>query len=102
MIEAHSVDIVMVDIVRAGGVTPWMKIASMAEAFNLPIVSHVMPEILVHLVAACPNGLTVEYMPWMLALYEETPAIENGELILPEKPGLGLNFDEKAIASFTA
>ncbi len=102
MLEARSVDIVMVDILRAGGVSQWMKIAGMAEAFNLPIVSHVMPEILVHLVAACPNGLTVEYMPWMLALYEETPAIENGELILPTKPGLGLTFDEKAIAAFKA
>jgi L-alanine-DL-glutamate epimerase-like enolase superfamily enzyme len=102
MIEARSVDIVMVDIARAGGVTPWMKIAGMAEAFNLPIVSHVMPEILVHVVAACPNGLTVEYMPWMLALYEETPAIEDGMLVLPDKPGLGLKFDEKAIAAFKA
>ncbi len=100
MIEARSVDIVMVDICRAGGVTQWMKIAGMAEAFNLPIVSHVMPEILLHLVAACPNGLTVEYMPWMLALYEETPAIEDGMLVLPDKPGLGLTFDEKAIAAF--
>jgi L-alanine-DL-glutamate epimerase-like enolase superfamily enzyme len=102
MIEARSVDIPMIDICRVGGVSQWMKVAGMAEAFNLPVVSHVMPEILVHLVAACPNGLTVEYMPWMLALYEETPAIENGELVLPEKPGLGLKFDEKAIASFRA
>ena len=100
MIEARSVDIVMVDIARVGGVSQWMKVAGMAEAFNLPIVSHVMPEILVHVVAACPNGLTVEYMPWMLPLYEETPAIENGELVLPDKPGLGLEFDEKAIAAF--
>ena len=99
--EARSVDIVMVDIVRAGGVSQWMKIAGMAEAFNLPIVSHVMPEILVHLVAAAPNGLTAEYMPWMLALYEETPAIENGMLILPDKPGLGLKFDEDAVKAFT-
>jgi L-alanine-DL-glutamate epimerase-like enolase superfamily enzyme len=102
MIEARSVDIVMVDILRAGGVTQWMKIAGMAEAFNLPIISHVMPEILVHMVAACPNGLTVEYMPWMLRLYEETPVVENGEMILPDTPGLGLKFDEKAIASFKA
>jgi L-alanine-DL-glutamate epimerase-like enolase superfamily enzyme len=100
MLEARSVDIVMVDILRAGGVTPWMKIAGMAEAFNLPIVSHVMPEILVHLIAACPNGLTVEYMPWMLPLYKETPAIENGKLVLPTTPGLGLVFDEKVIAGF--
>ncbi|MGE0224486.1 MAG: mandelate racemase/muconate lactonizing enzyme family protein [Acetobacteraceae bacterium] len=102
MIQHHSVDIVMVDIVRVGGVTQWMKVAGMAEAFNLPIVSHVMPEILVHVVAAAPNGLTVEYMPWMLCLYEETPAVENGMMVLPTKPGLGLKFDEKAIASFKA
>jgi L-alanine-DL-glutamate epimerase-like enolase superfamily enzyme len=102
MIEARSVDIVMIDICRVGGVTQWMKVAGMAEAFNLPVVSHVMPEMLVHLVAACPNGLTVEYMPWMLCLYEETPAIENGELVLPTRPGLGLKFDEKAVAAFKA
>lgn len=100
MLEARSVDIVMVDILRAGGVTPWMKIAGMAEAFNLPIVSHVMPEILVHLVAACPNGLTVEYMPWMIPLYKETPRIEDGHLVLPSAPGLGLEFDEKVLAGF--
>ncbi|HEX2941931.1 MAG TPA: mandelate racemase/muconate lactonizing enzyme family protein [Rhodopila sp.] len=100
MIQMHSVDIPMIDICRAGGVTPWMKIAGMAEAFNLPVVSHVMPEILCHLIAACPNGLTVEYMPWMLCLYQETPAIQDGMLVLPQKPGLGLAFDEKAIASF--
>ena len=102
MIEARSVDIVMVDLARVGGVTQWMKVAGMAEAFNLPIVSHVMPEILLHMVAACPNGLTVEYMPWMLALYEETPEIKDGQLVLPQKPGLGLKFDEKAIKSFRA
>jgi L-talarate/galactarate dehydratase len=102
MIEARSVDIVMIDLARVGGVTQWMKVAGMAEAFNLPVVSHVMPEMLAHLVAACPNGLTVEYMPWMLALYEETPAIENGQLVLPNKPGLGLKFDEKALAAFSA
>ena len=101
MIEARSVDIVMIDIVRVGGVTQWMKVAGMAEAFNLPVVSHVMPEMLVHLVAACSNGLTVEYMPWMLALYEETPAIEDGMLVLPQTPGLGLRFDEKAVAAFS-
>jgi L-talarate/galactarate dehydratase len=100
MIEARSVDIVMIDICRVGGVTQWMKVAGMAEAFNLPVVSHVMPEMLVHLVAACPNGLTVEYMPWMLCLYEETPAIENGMMVLPDKPGLGLKFNEKAVAAF--
>jgi L-alanine-DL-glutamate epimerase-like enolase superfamily enzyme len=102
MIEAHSVDIVMIDLARVGGVTQWMKVAGMAEAFNLPVVSHVMPEMLVHMVAACPNGLTVEYMPWTAALYEETPTIDKGELVLPDRPGLGLAFDEKALATLKA
>jgi L-alanine-DL-glutamate epimerase-like enolase superfamily enzyme len=102
MLEARSVDIVMIDLARVGGVTQWMKVAGMAEAFNLPVVSHVMPEMLVHLVAACPNGLTVEYMPWTAALYEQTPVIDQGELVLPDRPGLGLKFDEKALAAFKA
>ena len=102
MIEARSVNVPMIDILRVGGVSQWMKVAGMAEAFNLPVVSHVMPEILCHVVAACPNGLTVEYMPWMLTLFEETPAIENGELVLPTTPGLGLKFDEKAFAAYKA
>ena len=102
MVEARSVDIVMIDVARVGGVTQWMKVAGMAEAFNLPVVSHVMPEILVHMVAACPNGLTVEYMPWTRALYEETPAIEKGQLVLGDGPGLGLKFDEKALTRFRA
>jgi L-alanine-DL-glutamate epimerase-like enolase superfamily enzyme len=93
MLEARSVDIVMVDLMRAGGITQWMKIAAMAEAFNVPIVSHLVPEIHVHLVAAVPNGLTVEYMPRALRLYKETPKIEDGMLVVPQKPGLGLEFD---------
>jgi L-talarate/galactarate dehydratase len=102
MIEAHSVDIVMIDLARVGGITPWMKVAAMAEAFNLPVVSHILPEVQAHVVAACPNGLTVEYMPWMLCLFEETPRLEKGMLVLSDKPGLDLRFDEKAVAKFRA
>jgi len=100
LLEARSIDIVMIDLLRAGGITQWMKIAGMAEAFNLPVVSHLVPEIHVHLVAAIPNGLTVEYMPWTLRLYEETPALEGGQLVVPKKPGLGLAFDQSALKRF--
>jgi L-alanine-DL-glutamate epimerase-like enolase superfamily enzyme len=92
MIEAHSVDIIMIDLNRVGGIANWMKVAAMAEAFNLPVVSHLFPEIHVHLVSAIPNGLTVEYMPWSFRLFEEVPVPVNGELVVPTKPGLGLQF----------
>src|SRR5712692_12087666 len=54
LLETRSIDIVMIDLLRVGGITQWMKVAGMAEAFNLPVVSHLVPEIHVHLVAAIP------------------------------------------------
>ena len=100
MIETRAVDYVMIDLIRVGGITQWLKVAGMAEAFNLPVVSHVVPEIHAHLVAAVPNGLTVEYMGWMLQLFEGTAALENSELVLSDRPGLGLGFREDTISRF--
>jgi L-alanine-DL-glutamate epimerase-like enolase superfamily enzyme len=88
----HSVDIVMVDLLRAGGVTQWMKIAGMAEAFSRPVASHLLPEIHVHLIAAVPNGLVVEYMPWTWRIFENPPIPVKGEIAVPTGPGLGLKF----------
>src|SRR5690606_35774550 len=102
MLEAGSIDIVMIDPFRAGGITPWLKIAALAEAFNLPAVSHLAPEIQVHLVGAVPNGLTVEYMPWSVRLFEDVPRPERGMLAMPSEPGLGLRVDRKAIDRFRA
>ena len=100
MIENGSVDIVMIDLFRVGGITPWRKVAAMAEAFNLPVVSHLVPEIHIQLMAAIPNGLTVEYMPWSLRLWEETPDFTEGSLEVPDKPGLGLAFDQEALRQY--
>ena len=102
MLEARSVDIVMIDQVRSGGITPWLKIAGMAEAFNLPVVSHGVPEIHVHLVGAVSNGLTVEYMPRLFPLWKSVPQPVHGMLEMPAAPGLGLEFDESAIAKYAA
>ena len=100
MIKARSVDYVMIDLIRVGGITQWLKVAGMAEAFNLPVVSHVIPEIHAHLVAAAPNGLTVEYMGWMLQLFDGTAALENSERVLSDRPGLGLSFREEVVNRF--
>lgn len=91
-LSQHSVDIAMIDLVRVGGVTPWLKVAGMAEAFNRPVASHLLPEIHVHLMAAIPNGLVVEYMPWTWRLFENPPIPDKGKIAVPIGPGLGLNF----------
>ncbi len=98
LIEQRSIDIVMVDLLRVGGFTQWMKVAHMAEAFNLPVVSHLAAELMVHALAAAPNGLTLEYMPWGFPLFKQVPPAVNGEVALPTEPGLGLEFDEDLLA----
>jgi L-alanine-DL-glutamate epimerase-like enolase superfamily enzyme len=95
MLEARSVDIVMIDLLRAGGITQWMKIAGMAEAFNMPVVSHLIPEVHVHLIAAIPNGEIVEYMPWTRPLFAECPLPAKSMMSVPSVPGLGLKFTKE-------
>ena len=64
---------------------------------NGKFVSHLIPEVHVHLIGAIPNGLTVEYMPWLAPLFEEVPVQQNGELVMPTAPGLGLKFNKATI-----
>lgn len=92
MLERRSVDIAMIDLVRVGGITQWLKVAGMAEAHNIPVVSHLIPEVHVHLIAAIPNGEIVEYMPWCRNLFDNPPIPERSEMTVPNKPGLGLAF----------
>ena len=101
LLNAQAMDIAMVDLLRVGGITEWRKAAAFAETFCVPVASHLLPEIAVHLVAAVPNGLTVEYMPWSLPLFLETPRVQDGMMVLPEKPGLGLELDEEKVSRWS-
>ena len=87
MMEARSVDVPMVDLVRVGGITQWLKVAGMAEAFNLPVVSHLIPEVHVHLIGAVPNGLTVEYMPWLRAAVQGSAGAAERRTGDADRPG---------------
>ena len=100
LIDYKSVDIVLIDLLRAGGISQWMKIAHLAEVNNLKIASHLATEVLLHCVAASPNGLWVEHMPWTFGMFEEEPKIENGYMIVPDAPGIGVNFDESALKKY--
>lgn len=99
MLENRSLDIVMVDLLRVGGITGFMKVAHMAEIYNLPVVSHLATEVLAHAIAAAPNGLTVEHMPWTFPLFTEEPTVEDGMIVLPQTPGLGVEFDEDRLSA---
>ena len=95
MLESRSIAIVMIDIMRVGGITPWMKIAAMAEAFNVPVVSHIMPEFQAQLVAAAPNGLLVEHKAWTWPLFDGLPDFDRGDFVLSDRPGHGLSINRE-------
>jgi L-alanine-DL-glutamate epimerase-like enolase superfamily enzyme len=100
LLESRAVDIVMIDLLRVGGITTWLKIAAMAEAFNVQVVSHLLPEIHVQLVAGVPNGLTLEYRPLTSGIFEETPQLADGCLVVPDRPGLGLQLNARTIQKY--
>ncbi len=99
-LEARAVDVAIMDLARVGGITPWRKIAALAQAHHVPVCGHVVPEVHVHLLAAVPNGLMVEYMPRSEAILRSMPALENGSLVTPQTPGLGLELDEAAVQRY--
>ena len=97
LLDARAVDVLILDLARVGGVTPWRKIAGLAQAHGIPVCGHVVPEIQVHLLAAVPNGHLVEYVPRSAGILRSMPRLEKGELVAPATPGLGLELDETAV-----
>jgi L-alanine-DL-glutamate epimerase-like enolase superfamily enzyme len=91
------------DVTNCGGITSFMKIARLAEAFNLPVTSHGAHDITVHLLAACPNRSYLEAHGFGLDRYIEHPLVlEDGMALAPARPGHGINFDWKGLAKLAA
>ena len=86
------------DLATLGGITPWMKIARVAEAANLPITSHGVHDLHVHLLAAVPNGVYLEAHGFGLDRFIEHPIeLEDGFATAPDRPGHGVVFDWEAL-----
>jgi len=100
LLGARAVDVVILDLARVGGVTPWRKIAALAQAHRIPVCGHVVPEIQVHLLTSVPNGHLVEYVPRSAGILTAMPRIESGQLVAPTSPGLGLTLDEAAVRRY--
>jgi L-alanine-DL-glutamate epimerase-like enolase superfamily enzyme len=103
MLQARAADILMPDVQRMGGPTEFLKAGALCEAFNTPISSHLFPEFSLPLLAALPNALYLEHMPWFEPLYGQKLVLDReGKAIVPVAPGWGVNFDPAAIAHHKA
>ncbi|MBV7338161.1 mandelate racemase/muconate lactonizing enzyme family protein [Chloroflexi bacterium TSY] len=110
-LATRAVDVILPDICRAGGITEGQKIAILADAYQTPWAAHVSMGTMVHVAAALhlgsasPNFLICEFHPGLTALGNDIVKTklnpENSFLSLPEGPGLGIKFDEEALARAT-
>jgi mandelate racemase len=95
-----SCDLVMPDVARIGGVTGWLRAAALSAQESLPMSSHLVPEISVHLLAVTPTRQWLEYVDWANAIAAEPLRIVAGEALIPRRPGFGLQWDDAAVAHY--
>jgi L-alanine-DL-glutamate epimerase-like enolase superfamily enzyme len=102
MIAAGGVTFPEPDVTNCGGITVFMKVAHLAEAFNLPLTSHGAHDLTVHLLAAAPNRSYLEVHGFGLDRYIARPVtITEGNAMAPERPGHGIEFDWAALQKTT-
>lgn len=94
--------VVQADVARVGGITPWLKIASLAEAFNVAICPHFLMELHVSLVCAAQNARWLEYIPQLDLIAPASMTIENGRATPSQEPGIGINWDWDAVRAQAA
>ncbi|HEX2255914.1 MAG TPA: enolase C-terminal domain-like protein [Afifellaceae bacterium] len=97
-LAAGACDYVMPDAERIGGVTGWQRAAGLAAAAGVEMSSHLAPELSVHLLAAAPTGHWLEYVDWANPLLSEPLVIRDGAALVPDRPGIGIEWDEAAVA----
>jgi L-alanine-DL-glutamate epimerase-like enolase superfamily enzyme len=103
LITAGAVTYPEPDVTNCGGITPFIKIAHLAEAFNLPVTSHGAHDVTVHLLAAIPNRSYLEAHGFGLDRYIAEPlVIEQGFAVAPDRIGHGVAFDWKGLEAIRA
>ena len=96
-LQRGACSIVQVDVGRVGGITPWLKVAHLAETFNVQVCPHFLMEIHLPLVCAVPNATWLEHIPQLDRITHSRVTMQNGYAQPPEQPGLGIDWDWKAI-----
>ena len=96
--QAEAVSYPEPDVATCGGVTPWLKVAKLAEAFDLPVTSHGVHDLHVHLLASAPNASYLEVHGFGLEKFMAEPlVVRDGFATAPDRPGHGVSFDWKGL-----
>lgn len=98
-VRMHACDLVMPDFMRIGGVTGWLQAAGIAAAAGLPMSTHLYPEVGAHVMRVTETAHWLEWQSWADPILQQPYDIRDGALHIPDKPGLGLDWDEDAVAA---
>ncbi len=97
-VQAGASDFAMLDIMKIGGVTGWLRAMGQAEAASLPVSSHLFDEASAHVQAVTPTAHWLEHLDIASAILQEPARVVDGT-ITPRGPGLGIAWDETAVGS---
>jgi mandelate racemase len=100
-IAAGASDLAMLDVMKIGGITGWLSAMGQAEAAALPVSSHIFVEASAHLLAVTPTAHWLEFLDTAAAILREPNVVVDG-MVTPRGPGLGIEWDEGAIARYLA
>lgn len=99
-IDAGASDNVMLDVMKIGGVTGWMRGAALAHANSLRVSSHLWPEISAQLLCCTPTAHWLEYADWWNPVVAAPLEIVNGFARIGDAPGSGVTWNEDALRRF--
>ena len=97
---AGAGDYVMPDLMRIGGVSGWLRAAAITSAAGIPMSTHLYPEMAAHLMRVTDTAHWLEWQDWADPILSEPFELRDGYLIAPDKPGQGIEWNEKAVAKF--
>ncbi len=95
--EMRACDYVMPDLMRIGGVSGWLRAAPIAAALGIEVSTHLYPEVAAHLMRVTETAHWLEWQDWAYPILAEPFQLADGRLIVPNKPGCGIEWDEKAV-----
>ncbi len=99
-LDAGACDCFMPDAGKIGGPTGWLRAMAMAKRAGIPVSSHLYPEISAHLLAVTPTRHWLEYVDWAAPVLKNPLAVTDGQVTAPDTPGIGIEWDEDAVARY--
>jgi L-alanine-DL-glutamate epimerase-like enolase superfamily enzyme len=96
-LHRRAAGVIQVDVARIGGITPWLKVAHLAEAYNVVVCPHFLMELHLSLACAVPASRYLEHIPQLRSITSSEIRVEDGHALAPSGPGLGIEWDRDAI-----